>query len=157
METCDNKIWVRKTYGHEKTAGGLFITENEQYGGIREGYVVHVGPGRLNPYNGTRVPCCCKEGDHIIFNSSTGSACVIVMVNKETNQQESYFVMPDNEVIGIIDDAKESLMYEGDGSEPEPKPKTATEIIMQQTALQSLAESDATAPASSIITKGFGL
>lgn len=31
------------------------------------------------------------------------------------------------------------------------------EIIMQQTALQDLAESNATAPAGSIITNGFGL
>ena len=157
MISCDNKIWVRKTFGHEKTAGGIYIAENEQYGGIREGYVVHVGPGRLNPYDGTRVPCCCKEGDHVIFNSATGAACVIVIVNKETNEQESYFVMNDNEVIGIMDDSKESLMYEGDGSKPEAKPKSATEILLQQRALENLANSDASVDSSKIITNGFGI
>lgn len=130
MESTDNKIWVKKEFGREKTAGGIFLSENEQMGGIRDGYVVKVGPGRLNPYNGERVPCSCKVGDHIVFNSATGAACLVVLVNKETNMQESYFVMNDNEVIGIIDDNKEKLMVEGDGSIEERKPATPTELIL---------------------------
>lgn len=130
MISTDNKIWVKKSMGREKTAGGIFLAENEQLGGIRDGYVVKVGPGRLNPYNGTRVPCCCKEGDHIVFNSATGAACLIVITNKETNKQESYFVMNDNEVIGILDDNKEALTVDGDGSIPEEKPASKTELIL---------------------------
>ncbi len=135
MISTDNKIWVKKEFGREKTAGGIFLSETEQMGGIRDGYVVKVGPGRLNPYNGERVPCVCKEGDHIVFNSSTGAACLVVLVNKETNKQESYFVMNDNEVIGILDDSKEKLMVEGDGSIQEEKPATPTELILAKSSL----------------------
>lgn len=147
MISTDNKIWVKKEFGREKTAGGLFIAEDEQMGGIRDGYVVKVGPGRLNPYNGERVPCCCKVGDHIVFNSGTGATCLIVLTNKETNKQESYFVMNDNEVIGILDDKKEALTVYGDGSIPEDKPASQTELILQAQKAKS----------TGIITNQFGV
>lgn len=130
MISTDNKIWVKKNIHAEKSVGGIILSDaDDAAGGIREGYVVKVGTGRYNPLNGERVPCCVKPGDHVIFNASTGAACLIILTNKETNKQESYYVMNDNEVIGILDDEKEALTVRGDGSIPEEKKNDGFSII----------------------------
>ena len=112
MKPTENKIWVRVKAGREKSVGGIYLPEVGNVGGVREGYVAEVGPGRLTP--GGREPCNCKPGDHVLFNTSTGACLTIELRNKKTNEKETFYVMPDVEVLAVLDDEKEAVVEMGD-------------------------------------------
>jgi chaperonin GroES len=61
--------------------------------------VIAVGPGRVIENTGVTVPCCANPGDRVMITLYSGAP--IKINNKD------YTVIPDQDIIGIIDGEKE--------------------------------------------------
>jgi len=114
MKPTENKVWIKVRATREKSAGGLYLPELGNIGGVGDGYVAAVGPGRLTPTG--REPCNCKPGDLVLFNTSTGACLTISLKDKKTNIRQNYYVMPDVEIIAVLDDEAEGVVEYGDES-----------------------------------------
>lgn len=90
-----NKMIVQTLPEDEVSRGGIILPPSAEKKQTCVGYVRAIGPGRITE-NGTLIPCCCKEGDKILF--SRYGAGVQIEVNNE-----KFSVMPDVEAIMIFD------------------------------------------------------
>lgn len=101
MKTTHDKIFVEEIVEEKVTHGGLYIP-NQVSLQIKKGKVVEVGPGRLNS-KGERDPMSVKVGDVILYGAHAG----IPIEWKKAGEIVKVFVMPEIEVIGIMEDDEE--------------------------------------------------
>ena len=52
----------------------------------------------------------------VLFNTSTGACLTISLKDKKTNIRQNYYVMPDVEIIAVLDDEAEGVVEYGDES-----------------------------------------
>lgn len=113
MISKENKIWVKIDKSQKMTSSGLFIPNEGILGAVREGVVTAVGPGRLTP-NG-REPCNVKVGDRVLVSCTTGYFLEVQRYPRDENGKkdvenpETYYVLPDTEVLCVVETDKESF------------------------------------------------
>ena len=66
-----DRIIVRREVAEDKTASGILLPDTAKKKPQR-GTVLAVGPGKLNPKDGTRVPMTLKVGDVVLFTAWAG-------------------------------------------------------------------------------------
>jgi co-chaperonin GroES (HSP10) len=77
-----NRVIVRpKALVPKANPSGILVVESAKSGVAEEGVVVAVGPGKLHPRTGERIPMVTSVGDTIIF--SRISATVINVVGQQ--------------------------------------------------------------------------
>lgn len=89
MKLTDDKIIVKKC--SNKTAGGIFVADIGQKIGNSLCEVLHVGPGRYNPYTGKYVESEVKVGDRVLINNSV-LAKINLRYNGEKPADDEYLV-----------------------------------------------------------------
>lgn len=66
-----DRIVIRREEAQEKTTGGIVLPDSAKNKPQR-GKVVAVGPGRVRPKDGSRVPLQVKVGDTVLFTNWAG-------------------------------------------------------------------------------------
>ena len=89
MKLTDDKIIVKKC--SNKTASGIFVADIGQKIGNSLCEVLHVGPGRYNPYTGKYVEPEVKVGDRVLINNSV-LAKINLRYNGEKPAEDEYLV-----------------------------------------------------------------
>lgn len=98
MRLTDDKVLLKEP-DDTKTAGGIFLPSNAA-SIMREYIVVAVGPGRMNPYIGERVPMSVKVGDRVIVDKSVMAEVSIAKAGKK----ESYYLIAASNIETILED-----------------------------------------------------
>lgn len=86
-----DQIIVRKDTPAERSAGGIFIHENQRQP-PKTGVVLAVGCGKLHK-SGTITPCSVKPGEKIIFNEWAGQPM--------EHEGEMLLIVTDAEILGV--------------------------------------------------------
>jgi len=71
LKPIADRIIVRREASDEKTAGGILLPDTAKKKPQR-GVVLAVGPGKMNPKDGTRLPMTLKVGDVVLFTAWAG-------------------------------------------------------------------------------------
>ena len=73
----------------DKTAGGIYMPEKKS--GTRNFTVVAVGPGRMNPYTGKRIPMSVKVGDRVVVDTTIAPELTITT----NGEKKKYYIIPE--------------------------------------------------------------
>lgn len=101
MKTTHDKIFVKEIIEDKVSHGGIYIP-NQVALQIKKGEVVEIGPGRLNT-KGERDPISVKVGDKVLYGAHSG----MPIEWKKNGEKVQVFVMPEIEIIGILEDGEE--------------------------------------------------
>ena len=91
-----DRIVVRRSASHEKTAGGILLPDSAKNKPQR-GKVLAVGNGKMLK-DGTRRPLQVKTGDTVLFTSWAGDEY------KEGRTQDNILLMREEDVLAVIDE-----------------------------------------------------
>ena len=101
MKTTHDKLFVKEIVEEKITHGGIYIPGAASIQ-IKKGEVIEVGPGRLNS-KGERDPMSVKVGDKILYGAHAG----MPIEWKKNDEVIKAFVMPEIEIIGILETDEE--------------------------------------------------
>ena len=101
MKTNNDKVIVKLIEEKDVMKGSIYVPSAVQVP-LKKGIVIETGPGRLN-LDGSRSPCSCQAGDKVMFPAHAG----IVINFKKDGEEQVYLVMPDVEILGVLEDGEE--------------------------------------------------
>lgn len=84
----------------DKTAGGIYMPEKKN--GTRNFNVVAVGPGRINPFTGKRIPMHVKVGDRVVVDTTIAPELTITT----NGVKKKYYIIPEKEVQYILEEGE---------------------------------------------------
>ena len=90
-----NRVIVQRLEEGEQQIGGIIIPDSAKEKPQR-GRVIAAGDGKMND-DGKRIPLDIKAGDLVLFGKYTSQEIKL--------DGEEYLIMPDDEVLAVIDDA----------------------------------------------------
>jgi co-chaperonin GroES (HSP10) len=105
MKMQENLILI--TFEQEKTIKGIYVPKKQTNNGFVIGTVLKVGPGRLNPYTGIRIPNECGIGDKVLVNIGS---CVELQVSDDENKDAHCYVIDGKEVLAIIEEGEDIVV-----------------------------------------------
>jgi chaperonin GroES len=95
IKPLGDRIVIRREEAEGKTSGGILLPDTAKNKPQR-GKVLAVGPGRVQPKDGTRVPLQVKVGDTVLFTNWAGD---------EFKQLEGadVLLMREEDVLGVLE------------------------------------------------------
>ena len=105
MKMQENLILI--TFEQEKSIKGIYVPKKQTNNGFVIGTVLKVGPGRLNPYTGIRIPNECKIGDKVLVNIGS---CVELKITDAEHNNEHCYVIDGKEILAIIEEGEDILV-----------------------------------------------
>lgn len=95
LRPLGDRLIVRRSESDEKSAGGIFLPDNNRQKPAR-GTVLAVGPGKLLK-NGTRRPLQVKEGDEVFFSTWAGDEF------KDRSSKDDILILHEEDVLVVLD------------------------------------------------------
>jgi chaperonin GroES len=92
----DDRVLVRVLDAEEKTPGGIVLPDSAQEK-PRQGYVLAVGPGRLNLETGERIPMQVDVDDLVLFGQYAGDK-----TGTELNPNDE-IIIREGEVLAVLE------------------------------------------------------
>ena len=71
LKPLGDRIIVRREAAESKSSGGILLPDTAKKKPQR-GVVLAVGPGKMNPKDGARLPMTLKVGDVVLFTAWAG-------------------------------------------------------------------------------------
>jgi chaperonin GroES len=90
-----DRIIVRREASDEKTAGGILLPDAAKKK-PQKGTVLAVGPGKMNPKDGTRATMQLKAGDVVLFTAWAGDEF------KDNKKGGEVLVMHESDVLAVV-------------------------------------------------------
>ena len=91
-----DRVLVRRVDAEEKSAGGIIIPDTAKEK-PQQGKVQAVGKGKVQD-DGTVIPVDVKAGDKVLFGKYAGQEIKL--------DGTEYFIMREDEVLGVIEEGK---------------------------------------------------
>ena len=95
IQPLADRIVIRREEADEKTTGGILLPDSAKNKPQR-GKVLAIGPGRVRPKDGGRVPLQVKVGDTVLFTNWAGDEF-------KQLQGDDVLLMREEDVLGVLE------------------------------------------------------